>query len=106
MFMQQIFTTLGGRVFTFEKALFYYPSIQGVCADGAYKNHFKNIFEEFHNPERLDSTFKVMPKRWRVERTFSWFNNYCRLSKDYKISCSSAETMCYISHLATLLKRF
>lgn len=29
-----------GGVFTFEKALFYYPSIQGVCADGAYKKAF------------------------------------------------------------------
>lgn len=100
-----------GGVFTFEKALFYYPSIQGVCADGAYKKHFKNIFEEFHNlnvdiSERLTYTFQVIPKRWRVERTFSWFNNYRRLSKDYEISCSSAETMCYISHLATLLNRF
>ncbi len=24
-------------VFTFEKALFYYPSIEGICADSAYK---------------------------------------------------------------------
>ena len=69
-----------GGVFTFEKALFYYPSIEGVCADSAYKKHFKNIFEEFHNlkvdiSERLTSTFQVMPKRWRIERTFSWLSH-------------------------------
>ena len=58
-----------GRVFTFENALFYYPSIVGVCADNAYRKHFKNHFEEFHNirvdiSEHLTSAFKVMPKRW------------------------------------------
>ena len=38
--------------------------------------HFKNIFEEFHDlkvdiSKRLESTFKVIPKRWKVECTFS-----------------------------------
>lgn len=54
----------------------------------------KNIsgiyIEEFHNLkldilERLTSTFKVMPKRWRIERTFSWLCHFRRLSKDYEI---------------------
>ncbi len=100
-----------GGVFTFEKALFHYPSIEGICADSAYKKHFKNIFEEFHNlkvdiSERLDSTFKVMPKRWRVERTFSWLCHSRRLSKDYEIRSIYAETMVIISHIHTLLRRF
>ena len=100
-----------GGVFTFEKALFYYPSIEGVCADSAYKKHFKNIFEEFHNlkvdiSERLTSTFQVMPKRWRIERTFSWLSHSRRLSKDYEICTIYAETTVVISHLHTLLRRF
>ena len=28
-------------------------------------------------------TFKVLPKRWIVERTFAWLNWSRRLSKDY-----------------------
>ena len=36
-------------VFTFEKALFYYPSLVGVCSDNAYRKHFKNTFETFYN---------------------------------------------------------
>lgn len=100
-----------GGVFAFEKTLFYYPSIEGVCADGAYKKHFRNIFEEFHNlkvdiSERLDSTFKIMPKLWRVERTFSWLCHSRRLSKYYEIRSVYAETMVIISHLHTLLRRF
>ena len=97
-------------VFTFEKALFYYPSVIGVCADNAYRKHFKQILEEFHNikvyiSEHLTSTFTVMPKRWRVERTFSWFDGYRRLSKDFEYFVLSEENMIYISHTHLLLKR-
>ena len=65
-----------GGVFTFEKALFYYPSIEGICADSAYRKHFRNIFEEFHNlkvniSERLTSAFQVIPECWRIERTLT-----------------------------------
>ena len=64
-----------GGVFIFEKAFFYYPSLIGVCADNAYRKHFKNTFETFYSikveiSKRLESTFKVIPKRWKVERTF------------------------------------
>ena len=37
--------------------------------------------------------------------TLSWLNHSRRLSKDYEISVSSAETMVIISHSHTLLKR-
>ena len=91
-----------GGVFTFEKALFYYPKIIGVCADNAYRKHFRNNFEEFHNikvdiSERLTSNFEVMPKRRRIERTFSWFGGYRRLSKDFEYSVLSEENIIYIS---------
>ncbi|BAY22854.1 transposase [Calothrix sp. NIES-2100] len=33
---------------------------------------------------RTDKEFEVLPKRWVVERTFGWFNQYHRLSKDYE----------------------
>ena len=56
--------------------------------------------------KRLESTFKVMPKRWKVERTFAWLWHSRRLSKDYEIRTIYAETMVIISHLHTLLKRF
>jgi transposase len=82
-----------------------------MCADYAYHKYFKNIVEEFYNikvdiSKRLDSTFKVMPKRWKVERTLSWFNNSRRLSKDYEIKTFYQENICIISNLSTLLKRF
>jgi hypothetical protein len=32
----------------------------------------------------VDTGFKVLPKRWIVERTFAWINRYRRLSKEYE----------------------
>ena len=101
-----------GGVYTFEKALYRYPTIQAGCADGGYRGTFKNTFEEFHNI-RIDISmqikeqkgFQVLPKRWIVERTLAWLNFSRRLSKDYEISCRSSEAMIMISHSHTLLKR-
>ena len=31
-----------------------------------------------------EQEFKVLPQPWVVERTFGWFNQYHRLSKDYE----------------------
>ena len=37
-----------------------------------------------------------MPKRWRVERTFSWLGHSRRLSKDYEIQAVDAEANVYL----------
>ncbi len=101
-----------GGIYTFEKALYRYPTIQAGCADGGYRGIFKNTFEEFYNL-RIDISmqikeqkgFQVIPKRWVVERTFAWLNSSRRLSKDYELSSRSAECMIVISHAFSLLKR-
>ncbi len=49
--------------------------------------------------------FKILPKRWIVERTFAWLNWSRRLSKDYELWPSSAETMIYIAFAHMLLRR-
>ena len=56
--------------------------------------------------KRIKPEFEVLPKRWIVERTFSWANHSRRLSKDYEIKTDYAENMFMISHLHTLLKRY
>jgi transposase len=49
--------------------------------------------------------FKILPKRWIVERTFSWLNWSRRLSKDYELRHTSAETMIYVAFAHQLLRR-
>ena len=104
------YTDTKGGVFTFEKALYRYPTIIAARADQGYRGTFKNTFEIFHNiridiSPRIQNTFEVQPLRWKVERTFSWFQGSRRLSKDYEIKAVHAETMCIISHIHTLLRR-
>ena len=49
--------------------------------------------------------FKVVPKRWIVERTFAWLYRYRRLSKDYEYLVSSSENMIYIAMIQLMLRR-
>jgi len=100
-----------GGVYTFEKALYRYPTIIAGRGDEGYRGTFKNTFEWFHNiridiSKQIKPKFEVLPVRWIVERTFAWMNHSRRLSKDYEIRTAVEETMCVISHFHTLLKRF
>ena len=49
--------------------------------------------------------FKVLPKRWIVERTFGWLGRYRRLSKDYEEQFKSEETFIYLAMIGLMLKR-
>lgn len=48
---------------------------------------------------------EVLPRRWVVERTFSWLNHYRRLSKDYEFLPTTSETMIYVAMTRLMLKR-
>lgn len=48
---------------------------------------------------------KEQTKRWIVERTFSWFNHYRRLAKDYEKSCSHSEGMIHLAMTQLMLRR-
>lgn len=49
--------------------------------------------------------FVVLPKRWIVERTFAWLNNYRRLSKDYERFTRTSETLIQIAMMRLMLRR-
>ncbi len=94
-----------------RKAFEKYPSIQCFCADAGYRKTFEqDISRELglgvDISARIKPEWEVIPKRWIVERSFAWFNNSRRLSKDYEIYTRSAQAMCLISAFHTLLKRF
>ena len=49
--------------------------------------------------------FLLLPRRWVVERTFAWLDNYRRLSKDYEYLPQSSETMVYLAMTNLMLHR-
>ena len=92
-------------------ATFTYPTLKKICGDGGYRGSF--VFDAYKyfglrveiSKKLKERGWRILPKRWRIERTFAWLNHSRRLSKDYEFLNCSAETMVKISHIHTLLKR-
>lgn len=49
--------------------------------------------------------FEVLPRRWAIERTFSWFSRYRRLSKDYEFNPDISQNMIYLAMIRNMLRR-
>jgi len=84
--------------------------LKKILADGGYK---KSCVE--YAKEQLDvvmevvkrnqlKEFKVIPKRWIVERSFAWLNGYRRLAKDYEKTIASAKAFLLFANIKRLLK--
>ena len=87
-------------------------SLQPVWADGAYDGELLvwtestfgiQITVVTRSPEMRG--FKLLPRRWVVERTFAWLGRYRRLSKDYERCTKSSQGMVYLDSLHRLLRR-
>ena len=91
-------------------ATFAYPTLEKICGDGSYRSFFVYEAHKYFGlrveiGKKLKAHgWQVLPKRWRIKRTFAWLNHSLRLSKDYEIRTNSAETMIKISHIHILLK--
>jgi putative transposase len=89
------------------------PRLQKVWADGAYSgeelarwSREKGDWElEIAERAREAKGFEVLPKRWIVERTFSWLIRNRRLSKDYERMAQSSEAFIEIAMIRLMLKR-
>ena len=74
-----------------EKLEHKFPRLRKILADGGYRGSlgdwvarkFGWVVEVVLRPDECPSKFQVLPKRWIVERTFSWLENYRRLTIDY-----------------------
>ena len=49
--------------------------------------------------------FAVLPKRWIVERTFSWLGQNRRLSKDYERTCATSEAWMLVAMIRVMVRR-
>lgn len=70
-------------------------------ADRQLKRYAPDVLTDLgHKPG-----FHVIPRRWVVERTFSWFGRQRRLSKDYERLPSTEEVFIYLVGIRLLLAR-
>src|SRR5918993_660369 len=49
--------------------------------------------------------FEVLPRRWVVERTFSWLGQNRRTSRDYERLCATGEAFIYVAMSRLMVRR-
>jgi putative transposase len=49
--------------------------------------------------------FKVLPRRWVVERTFGWLSFHRRFSKDYEFRTDTSEALIRIAMIGLMVRR-
>lgn len=84
-----------------------------IIADGGYRGQLIETIKQKYKLDmeivmRSDSNkgFRVLPKRWVVERTFAWFNGYRRLSKDYEFLTENSEAAIHLAAIKINLNKF
>lgn len=83
-----------------------------IFADGGYTgtliDKVKTVFNiDIEVVKRNElHTFKVLPKRWIVERTFAWIDTNRRNSKNYERLNQTSVTMVHLSAIRIMLNRF
>src|ERR687886_2105007 len=87
--------------------------LKKIWADGAYTGEkLASWLEEqggwelqIVERDRKARGFEVLPKRWIVERTFSWLIRNRRLSKDYERMVQSSETFIKVAMIRLIVRR-
>ena len=99
-----------GARLVLEKLKSSFPALKVVFADGGYAGKLVQWVEQLKAfvlriIKRTDKGFKILPKRWIVERTFGWFGKYRRLSKDYERLTENSETVIKLAMINLMLRR-
>ena len=91
-----------------------FPSVKLTWADGGYAGKLvtwaagklkpKLKLEIVRRPDDLH-TFKVLPRRWVVERTLSWITRHRRTVRDYERLAAHHETYVYWSMIIVMTRR-
>jgi transposase len=90
-----------------------FSSLLAAIADGGYQGAATaaEVMEAAGIPleivKRSDGQkgFKVLPKRWIVERTFGWFGRCRRLAKDYENLTRSHAAFVVLAMIRLMLRR-
>lgn len=87
-------------------------SVRHVWADGGYAGRLlpwaKRVLElTVEVVKRTDNVagFRVLPRRWVVERTFGWITKHRRCVRDYETLPEHHEAMIHIAMIMTMSRR-
>ncbi len=101
-----------GAMEVISKLTANWNNIVKIFADNGYrgaliekvKTQFKIVFEVIKRTEL--HTFKVLPKRWIVERTFAWLDTNRRTAKNYERFNNTSSAIVHLSAIRIMLNRF
>lgn len=100
---ERVFKRLAGK----------YPRLKRILADGGYAGDRLVRLAQAELGVELDvvtrrdeAAFKVIPKRWIVERSISWLMWSRRLCKDYEMNIESSEAWVLVASIAMMMKNF
>ena len=84
--------------------------VKKVIADGAYQgvppfSANGRIEWQIVEKKATGGRFKVLPKRWIVERTFAWLQNFRRLAKDYEKTLHMSKAMILMAAIVITLRK-
>jgi transposase len=89
-----------------------WPWIKHFFADGAYdrrrlldKAAFLDFVVEVVRRSDTDPGFRVIPRRWVVERSIGWLTRYRRLVRDYERRLDVSEAMIFLAMGSLLVRR-
>jgi transposase len=85
-----------------------FKSVFGRCGRWRHGGNilYRNLAQAFAHLQENKRGWAVLPKRWVVERTFSWLGHFLRLAKDVEMLTATSENRIRIAMLKiTLAKR-
>jgi len=101
-----------GAKLLLEKAQRLLPRLKLLWADGGYAGKLVDWVQSvcgwvLQIVKRSDQAkgFKLLPRRWVVERTFGWLGRFRRLSKDYERRTDTSEAMIYWAMSRLMVRR-
>jgi putative transposase len=101
-----------GAVDVINKLMESWKKVIKIFADGGYRGQLiKTIKTKFTIELEIIKrdelhTFKILPKRWIVERTFAWIDTNRRNSKNYERRNDTSVAMVHLSAIRIMLNRF
>lgn len=97
-----------------QRLVLVYGRLQVIWADGGYLGALVQWVKQLRPFGKLHLEivrrgdapgFKVLPKRWIIERTFAWFYKSRRLCRDYEVRVDHSEAMIQLCMIRLMLRR-